>query len=149
MKKFILFSLFLHALPFLFLGSNANNEAQEPQHSIPEKMEIEVIPKADRIKTIGENGESQENLRYYWGLGMTSNDYKMGGYFIHEITEINTGYNAELAGLQLGDKIFLINGEKIGSENQIRGDAPKDLLLTIYRNGAIISVKTKRGKVYY
>jgi C-terminal processing protease CtpA/Prc len=67
-----------------------------------------------------------------------------------KIAEVHEGYSAESAGLRVGDVILLIDGSKpYDNSNDIRGEEPKDMVLTIKRDGKIFEVKISRCKVYY
>jgi C-terminal processing protease CtpA/Prc len=145
MKRFIPVSLALH------LGVLAFVTSMEPQ-SLQDKVEIELTGDGDKagrdvnvIENVQENGdEASEKKNYYYGIGV-SGYYKNGAYIIEQVY---SGYSAESAGLRSGDMIELVNGLSPMLED-ISGNGPRELELTILRNGLQILIKTRRVKVFY
>lgn len=160
MKKFILVSLILHSLILLVTMTTT------PEKEKPELFEVTMAqgtkgqekksqPKdaADIIAMTPGPGEKKELKNFYWGLGFTSAEYvdyvDHVQYLIVEVNYPYEGYAGWEAGLLPGDKIYLVNGERISGTNDIRGDGPTDITLTILRGSANIIIHTKRCKVYY
>ena len=146
MTKSMTTSLFIHGLLLLMMVAAKDSPSipeVEPQQAEIQLTEAEENKDNVQIKEIGEDGQS-ENLNFYWGLGI-STSYLGNKIFV---TEVHPGYNGEAAGLKVGDIITLINDKEI-SEEDIRGNGPQKLKLTIWRNSGIIVIHTERGKVYY
>jgi len=85
----------------------------------------------------------------YWGLGMyTNNDmsFTLNGiqYFGSLIVTLPPDYPAYNAGLLVNDIIFAIDNLPITDQNDIKGDGPKTMTLSIYRNGQVIYITTQR-----
>lgn len=152
MKKFLLISLLLHSTFLLVKQQEAQQEVEisfetssgTQKEGQAEQEQKKIIPKSDG------DGESQVNKNYFWGIGISVVEYynmEMGKWVI-EVKEVHTGYSAEEVGIMAGDLITSINGK--GTEvEEIIGDGPATIRLTIFRNGAIIVKTLDRVKVYY
>lgn len=106
-----------------------------------------------RIVELGDGDSDETPKEFYWGVGIYSMRYLdtipgFGYIAVTEITGIVSGYSADSSGLQVNDIIVLINGEPESPGNDLRGDGPKTLILTIRRKGQTIIIKTERCKVY-
>lgn len=90
----------------------------------------------ERIKPVDLNGKSDEKIgKYYWGIGISSRsifDVATGSYK-RIVTEIASGYNAERDGLNLNDVIIMVDNMLITDDNDVRGDGPRKMILTISR----------------
>lgn len=157
MKKFIIISLLLHSTFLLF------NPIEQTE---PTVYEIEMVDndsnsgteKTDKkesvtkILEVGGEGDKVSTDHYY-GVGIYSQEHlqEIPGYGIIqvvEITDVVIGYCGEEAGLRVGDMIVLVNGIEQSPENNIKGDGPKLLNLSIFRNGVTILISINRCKVY-
>lgn len=158
MKKYLAASLILHSC--LFLTAMIKNEP-----TIPEKFEITMQEasggkgqnpdKQEHVVEINDAGIGNESLpeHFYWGLGFNSTEYISYidhiEYLVVEVDIVYESYCAKAAGLRSGDKIILVNNAKISSHNDIRGDGPTEISLTILRGDVKIEIHTNRCKVYY
>jgi hypothetical protein len=100
------------------------------------------------------DGEKRELNNFYWGLGISCDEklILIPGYGIMYsviVEVVHSGYSGESSGLQPKDVIFQLDSKLIQPENDIKGDGPSNISLTIMRNGSIITINTKRVKVYY
>lgn len=158
MKKSLFASLMLHlSLVALVTVSVVAEERQEE-----EKFEIELQESQQseaQINVIELGDVSSEDLKpldnFYWGLGFGSQHYmydkipgQLGALPVIEVTEIFKGYCGESV-LQKNDLIYLINDMPLVTGNDIRGEGPAKLKLTILRNGGKIVLNVERCKVYY
>lgn len=146
MKRFISLSLALHLAALFYVAG------MEPK-PLQDKIEIEVT---EGNKQTGKDVQVIENVQdevdatpkektsYYYGIGV-SGYYSQG---VYHIEKVYSGYSAESALLKPGDVVILVNGVSPMLED-ISGDSPKELWLTILRNGQQILIKTRRVKVYY
>ncbi len=155
MKRYFLLSLLLHSIILIPLVPKLLQEEQAEQAQgksntgngefIPEIIEFSVVS-GDTVKPLN---------NYYWGLGLSCDEgirYIPGyGQMFSVIIQIaHSGYSGESAGLQPGDVIFEINNKPIDYTNDLKGDGPANLLLTIMkRDGSIIKKTVPRVKVYY
>lgn len=104
------------------------------------------------IKELGDNA-IEEAKNFYWGLGFYSADYidtfpGYGPMRSVEVLEFVSEYCGAHSGLHLHDVIFLINGQPRTDSNDIKGNEPKTLELTLSRNHSIMVITVKRCKVY-
>lgn len=157
MKRYLILSFLVHvllaALTMLKLGQISEEKQQkkkQEQKALP--VEIEVI---EQVASVPEMPKKDER-KFYWGIGISVDyqDYTLPGYMgtvrATKVEKVYQGYNAESAGLLEGDLIYLINGSPITFKNDIVGDGPGTLILTILRNGSsIVRVQLERCKVYY
>lgn len=157
MKKSLFASLMFHlSLVALVTVSVVAEERQEE-----EKFEIELqeAQTGEEINVIELGDIGSEDLKpldnFYWGLGFGSQHYmydkipgQLGALPVIEVTEIFKGYCGESV-LQKNDLIYLINDMPLVTGNDIRGEGPAKLKLTILRNGGKIVLNVERCKVYY
>ncbi len=106
-----------------------------------------------RIVELGDSNSDETPKEWYWGIGIYSMRYldTIPGYgyiAVTEITEIVSGYSADSSGLQVNDIIVLINGQPESPGNDLRGEGPKTLILTIRRKGQTVIIRVERCKVY-
>lgn len=148
MKKSMSTSLIVHGSLLCLLIAHQPTPELTPEAPKPKVTAVDLQehqpPQYIKIKELGTAGDSKENSKFYWGLGITTREMNSGDL----ITEVNSGYNGEAAGLMVGDFIIHVNG-KPKNQNEIRGNGPAKLVLTILRNNSIITINTERGKVYY
>lgn len=86
---------------------------------------------------------------YYWGIGI-SYDWRTEANEPMRVGYIYQGYSADLAGLESGDIILAVDGRPPNNgDNDIKGNGPKMLVLTIKRGDRIFDVNVPRVKVYY
>lgn len=107
---------------------------------------IELVP-------AGVGGVTRELENYYWGLGFSSNQHieyiDHIKYLVLEVEIVYAGYCGASSGLISGDKIYLLNDERLTEANDIRGNGPSDIKLTLVRDTAKINIHATRCKVYY
>jgi C-terminal processing protease CtpA/Prc len=148
MKISIIISILIHSLFFLnFISNQQEEKLSQTNYDIgTDSFDIDVIEINE-----SDSGEisKQELKAHYWGIGISSNYIPYNGTLSCEIEYIYSGYSAESAGLQIGDIIYLINGAPIGDNNDIKGDGPRKMLLTVSRKNVIIYINIDRVKVYY
>lgn len=146
MKRFIPISLALHLAALFYVAG------MEPK-PLQDKIEIEVTESHNNpgrdvqvIENIQDEGDAtpKEKTSYYYGIGV-SGYYSQG---VYHIEKVYSGYSAESALLLAGDVVKLVNGVSPMLED-ISGDGPKELWLTVLRNGQQILIKTRRVKVWY
>lgn len=137
-----------------------------PKQQVSNKIEITVQEnrpktssknsKNEDIKILGDsNGPKATN--FYWGIGIMGPERENSLIPDYFGTPIRTcviyvvfeGYGAYLGGVLPDDIIYEINGQPITAENDLRGDGPKQLNLTILRKNAKIHLTVNRTKVYY
>lgn len=150
--KYLLISASIHAL-FIFLLLFHFNLTQ-PIETIPENIENATSDLQIIELSQGPGKNNLDSDKFYWGIGIESTEsFEHNSIYglipVLYITDVKQGYSAENAGLQIKDKIFLLNNQPMFGENNIKGDEPKQLYLTILRNGVIINVSLQRVKVYY
>lgn len=152
MKKWLLLSIFIHTifLSFFYVKSEL------PQNEkLKTEQQVEFINNNPKVIEIDNNSTKLNNkvINYYWGLGFTANfdevEYLGTKVNAYTIIYFDSGYCGENSGLILGDKVYLVNGELISETNDIKGDEPKKLLLTLERNGRTIVIQTDRCKIWY
>ncbi len=165
MKKWLGASLILHVLPFILLGlfHTIQTEKQEEDKGTGNSersgnRDIQVIEMVETASS-NETKPQKDLTRFYWGIGVTVEYDRIAipGYdyfgseflFVEIIQSVHGGYCAEAAGIETGDIIFLINGDYIEPGNQLDGEGPSKLVLTILRNGRIVVIQLDRCKVYY
>lgn len=151
--KYFLHSFLIHFLIFTLLFVNINNDTPQPeivQKNTLKNVPIEIIETTDL-----EEGTIKKQLEnYYWGIGIeTIQKFEQissfGGLNVLEVISVKKGYSAFDANILVNDKILLLDGYPMNEENNIKGDGPKILYLTILRNNIIINILVKRVKVYY
>lgn len=153
MTRWLGLSLLAHILPILILallGIKTQLPQLDQQGSEQQQQqghEVEIIELSE--STTGK-AEKKDDRRFYWGIGVHVNYVLFGnGYPGTEIVSVAGGYCAEQAGIQVGDIIVKINGEYLDVNNQLDGEGPKKLVLTVLRKGSTITIITDRCKVYY
>ncbi len=157
MKRYLSLSIFIHCLFFslFFLKQELiRQEQQQEQGSAGEKesgadFSVEVIEIADDA----DESSKQEKKDFYWGIGIGSDFAFIDIYgvttYCYSVDKLYAGYSAETDGVLVGDYIYLINDKPIGGTNDLKGDGPKKMKLTIIRNGSKVIVYTERCKVWY
>lgn len=154
MNKYLVISLLIHTVSFVLITFNFNfkEKKEEKQQQKQNGMfSVEIITPKDS------NSDSSVPIKkpknFFWGLGISVNPEVrtiLGvDFFGYEITKVYEGYCAEDAGILVGDYVYLINNEILGTDNDIKGEKPKKLRLTIERNRIIININTERCKIYY
>lgn len=146
MKKFFIYSLLIHAIPFLFT-LNFNPEVNQTTEVGMSGGEYNVIPV--EITTEGDGDGQLKN--YYWGIGISTRQmYDTNRkQWIIKVNQVYLGYSADFSGILMGDIIIAINKAEVSNQNDIKGDGPATLRLTIDRQGVIIEKIIQRVKVYY
>lgn len=116
----------------------------------PEKVEVTLVEKPpEQIVEIVPGGIAEEKERaHYWGIGINIDNENYKGNLAYIVTQVHSGYTAEFV-LQPKDVIILLDDQPISFTNEIRGEGPRRMKLTIIRNGSIIYVYIERCKVYY
>lgn len=157
MKKYFLLSLLLHLSLVLAISFKMQQEEKQQQTEQGQEgsesdkkgqdVGIEIIEISDTVNT--EDQKKKELKNFYWGIGITSSHTFSGPSEYVEVVDVASGYSAESAGLQRGDIIMEIDGLPISNINDIRGDKPRKMLLTINRKGVIVRIQIERVKVYY
>lgn len=150
--KHLIYSLSIHLLIILLLSFNINlNKADEIITEKNKNTDIEIIE-------INEGNDINKKQivsdKFYWGIGIISsanfeNRSPYGLILIITVTEIKKGYSAYDSDLKIGDRIYLVNNDILSNQNDIKGDEPKHLILTILRNNNMLNINIKRVKVYY
>lgn len=147
MKRYILFSLFLHSLVLLISFHSVKQQeelekqkAKAGQYSGSDMTIIDL--------TEGE-GKPIDKRSFYWGIGITGEYKTLYGGYGYLISGVAEGYNGQASGLRVGDFITTVNDKSIGINDEITGPGPMKLFLTFMRNGQQLSVRTERCKVYY
>lgn len=154
-NKYIAFSTIVHGILLLLVFFNFTfNEKQSNKNEDTPKIEtgiteIEIIDLGDSQEKTTINPES-----YFWGIGIDTTETftnfpGQGEIVVIHVTNVKHGYSAEQYGILSGDDIILLDGKPIFGENDIKGDEPKNLSLTIIRNGNTIVINLPRVKVYY
>lgn len=145
MKKFLFTSLILHLLPIFFLLPKIDTRP------IPEKTQVGSELVEIEIPVEKEEGDGEAPQRkFYWGIGiMTTDVYHLEYGFIIKVVNVYKGYSAMDAGLLVDDLIVLVDGKPITQNNDIKGDGPHSLSLTILRKDDMIKINLSRVKVYY
>lgn len=146
MKIYTLLSTFVHilviSLLFLNLQKNDNEKINENKQGGSPALSFDLISQNE----LTDNNSIKIEKDYYWGLGITVNSDGMN----LQVVGVEDGYNGEISGLLVGDIIVLVNDKPIGENNDIAGDTPKKLKLTVVRkDGNIINIFTERCKVWY
>lgn len=156
MKRYYLASLFLHVLFFVTATlHHIPEKKQEPVEvtlgeSGNDKKGTDRPGQSNVIIPLAGIGEASAELHnFYWGIGISSVEYYKDNMPVIEINEVALGYSAYDAGLQVGDIIVNIDGHSISEGNDIRGDGPKRLSLTIIRKWVTLLINLERVKVYY
>lgn len=156
MKRYYFLSLLIHSLFLLTLLHKAKilqEKSGMANTTGPNANGSESVMEIIEISPIGDT--KQEFKNFYYGLGITCDEYLLNipDYGMTPtllIRTVHSGYSAESSGLQAGDVIYLVNGQPVGDGNDVKGDEPKDLALTILKkDGRIIVINIKRVKVYY
>lgn len=143
-RKFITASFLIHCLVLGVITREVPSTQNEP---LQDETEVELYETEKepirQIKELSDSGDSEESTNFYWGLGITiSMDMT--------IASITPGYNADLYGLQVGDKLLKMDGKDMSfQDNDITGPGPRKMLLTILRKSVIMDIQVERGKVYY
>jgi hypothetical protein len=147
MKIYTLLSTFVHILVISLLFLNLQTKDTEKidenkQQGGSHILSFDIIQQND----LTDLNDIKIEKNYYWGLGITVN---YDGVNLNVIG-VDDGYNGQLSGLLVGDMIVLVNDKPISGNNDIAGDSPKKLKLTIMRkDGNIINIFTERCKVWY
>lgn len=150
MFKYLIVSLFLHLLLVISIGfkmnqeQQANTEGEKGGEKQGYEIETQIIEIAD-----GPGAEKKELKDFFWGIGVEIRYSEHLGYPAHIVTSVKSGYCAESNNILEGDIIYLVNDQPLDFINDIKGDEPKKLKLTINRNGSIIIKVFNRCKVYY
>lgn len=156
---YFVISLLLHTLVFISvsfktsqelelnkksgLGNGGNNTQNTNSYEI---IDIDIAS--------GDLNKKKELINYFWGIGVTVNQkirfINNESLFVIEVIQTHSGYCAETNGIAPGDSIFKINGLAITNNNDLIGDGPTKITLTILkRSGNIVNVTFNRCKVYY
>lgn len=154
MTRWLGLSLLAYILPILILAllGIKTKQSQLPQQGSEQQQQqkghdVEII---ELSESTTEKAEKKDDRRFYWGIGVHVNYVLFGnGYPGTEIIAVAGGYCAEQAGIQVGDIIVKINGDYLDGNNQLDGEGPKKLVLTVLRKGSTITIITDRCKVYY
>lgn len=172
-KRYLILSTLIHiALVIGLLLQNNKSKEEQAKNEASNKISVELVEAtkenkagdkqgADKIYNdiieLGESGDKKlDEDKFYWGIGIRI-DYAVvdiygSPFFGYKITDLYQGYCGEQAGIRINDFIYLVNGVKldlVGEDQDIKGDKPKTLLLTVFRNNVIINVKVDRCKIYY
>lgn len=155
MKRYFLISLLLHSLILIPLVPKLLQEEQAEEakgkgntgngESVMEIIEFNPVY-SDIVKPLN---------NFYWGLSLSCDEGMIyipgyGDMLSVIVLIVHDGYSVESAGLQPGDMIFEINNKSIDYTNDIKGDGPANILLTILKiDGRIIKITVPRVKVYY
>lgn len=140
LNKYIFISFVLHlSLLLVYIPKSQEKKEEKTEITLTENTSNDVF-----IKPIGDQ-DGEENKNFYWGLGISVYDFGD----VKFITDVSDGYNGELSGLKKGDEIIALNNLPLSEKNDIKGDSPAKLKLTIRRNNVIIIIYTERCKVYY
>lgn len=164
MKRYFVLSFIVHILPLIVIllvkpmtiTDQQTQQEQQAQNKNKgeqnQRVEIEVI---EQVPTLGAEEPKKELKKFYWGIGIAVDHtyMNMDGYVtpvpVTIVEKVYAGYCAESAGILPGDKIVLVNNQYITGENDIIGNGPREMVLTIVRNDRIIQVPINRCKVYY
>lgn len=153
--KSLALSIILHVALVLFIFKAENGDIKEPPTSpieitvtgkepekpkeIKQESNYNIIPKSD----LGKNTIKSD--KGYYGIGIGTLDYAINGRFMVEITSVAYGYPADLAGLQIGDKIIEVDEVPIVDGNEIRSTGPTPLTLKVIKNdGTVIFIRLTR-----
>ncbi len=157
MNKYLLSSFIIHLLflfPLFLLNNNKiNNDSFDNGNGINESQKINSTD-VEIIEINEGEGKQVVPENFYWGIGIGSsatfeNISPYGLVLVIIVTSIKKGYSAYDSDLQIGDKIILVNNNVISNQNDIKGDSPKSLILTLIRNNSIINIAIDRVKVYF
>lgn len=151
MTKYIFISTLIHVLVLSSLFINISEE-QVVINNNTNDNKVANVQIIEINENEGNNTPTPEN--FYWGIGIDSsiqfqNIIPYGLIPTVIVNSVKKGYSAYDSNLQVDDKIILVNGKIISGVNDIRGDAPKKLILTIIRNNYTIKIAVNRVKVYY
>lgn len=155
MKKYYGISILIHSIPlvFILLSIIFKPIEKEKEKQKQEQTLIEFNPVVIEQSQEKSTEPIKEHKNFYWGLGFVQdlNFVKVYGLptYGYTVTQVYSGYCGETAGLSVGDYIYLVNGAVVSDGNDIRGDGPKKLILTILRNGGTVLLTIDRCKVYY
>lgn len=154
MKKYLLLSVFIHALAlsFFYVKYKSPKIEKEIEKEIVTGFQSDPLP--IEINTEADELVKKNKDQYYWGLGLAADfgDVDYLGYKANSIhiTKIYPGYCGENSGIMIGDNVYMINGELYNEQtNDIKGNEPKKLILTLDRNGRTIVLQTERCKIWY
>ncbi len=161
LKKWLGASIILHILPFLLIVLfrpdlakqmlQEENKGGDTERSGQRDVQVIELVEAPSSET-----QAKKDLeRFYWGIGVTvayipGDAVELPHIMLAERIEmVHSGYCAEAAGILPGDIIYLVNGDYIEPGNQLDGNGPAKLSLTILRNKRIVIIQLDRCKVYY
>jgi C-terminal processing protease CtpA/Prc len=163
----LLLSLVLHANVYMLMDYTAKNKdiKKYDDNSKKESVSVDIIvpknssdkgnnkKKAEIIlsKTTTKSHKTKQKFKDgFWGIGVEIWNFEKkpvmyNGKIIYgeEITQVFDDYPAARVGLKSGDVILLVDGED-ANINQVKGDGPKIMILTICRNGKIFNIQIER-----
>lgn len=153
MKKSFLVSLIIHGLvvfAFLFKSNTPDPKKKEEPQLASSSYEIEII----EINDFGTQDTEDKKKNFYWGIGINqdfNNLLNINGVDTYGVMVLKVvpGYTGERDGILVGDFVIAVNGKAWSIANDIKGEGPLKLVLTVYRNGVIIDIETARCKVYF
>lgn len=154
MKLSVLVSLIIHGLFVFFMVYEKTKDKPKEEESRQRKASYNF---AVEIITPNKAAQGAKKIKkkkeFYWGVGISPTfefkdifGVRTFGYGVQQIYE---GYSAYESTMQVGDFIYLIDGLPITDGNDIRGDGPRKMLLTVLRDGVSINLEVDRCKVYY
>lgn len=155
MKKSLLLSILIHSLiVFSLLYKSTVDKKEEQDRKLEQAASAYAIEIIEISDSFSEKETKQELKNYYWGIGITqdfNNQFKVNGIDTYGVMVVKVvpGYNGERDGILPDDFIIAVNGIAWSLDNDIKGDGPLKLVLTVYRNGVIIDIHTERCKVYF
>lgn len=153
MKRYLLLSLLLHSLILIpIIKSEIESEITQTENKMKEGFGTAIQIIEFELTT----GDVTKELKtFYWGLGISCDEQlrEIPGYgrrYSVLVQIVHVGYSGEASGLKSGDIIFEIDGKPVTPNNDIRGEGPSNILLTILKkNGKVIKITVPRVKVYY
>lgn len=137
----------------------------EKQHDKKSGDTMEIMPKVIEVSMVerpvtekGSQPKPKKTARPksktgYWGIGVYQSgifDSEMvtfhgSVYFGFKILSAVPGNPAALAGLQAGDVIFLVDNMAMTVKNEVKGDGPRAMILTVKRGNQYFEVAIDRG----
>ncbi len=148
--QYIIASAIIHSLFLLFglFGTKSEPKKEKPiEVSVESKSNGVKKPKSDgTIIPIGDKGhKAADKKNGYYGIGIYSTNYNVGPDVIIKVSQVITGYPADLAGIEAGDLITEVDGKPLSTRNDIRGPSEANIVLkVIKKDGSIIYLKIRR-----